>query len=208
MDANKQPKRVLIVLPDGFEILEAAAFLDVLGWANEYGDAPIEVVTAGFSREVRCTFHSLTVLPQVQLSEVQADRFDAVCLPGGFETWGFYKEAFAEPLLALLAEFDRSAKPIATICVGALPLAMSGVLRGRTATTYSYGDQRRNQLEALGAVLGDERIVVDRNVITSESPETAVHVALKLLETLTDTPNAAKIGEMMGYAVAPSGSGT
>lgn len=49
-------KRVLIVLPDGFEAFEGAAFIDVLGWANEEGAEPIEVVTAGVTSELRCTF--------------------------------------------------------------------------------------------------------------------------------------------------------
>jgi hypothetical protein len=40
-------KRVLLILPNAFEVFEAAALIDVLGWANRYGDTPIETVTAG-----------------------------------------------------------------------------------------------------------------------------------------------------------------
>ena len=29
-------KRVLVILPNAFEVFEAAAFIDVLGWANHF----------------------------------------------------------------------------------------------------------------------------------------------------------------------------
>jgi len=46
-------KRVLLILPNAFELLEAATFIDVLGWANHYGEVPIETVTAGLRAELR-----------------------------------------------------------------------------------------------------------------------------------------------------------
>jgi hypothetical protein len=49
-------KRVLVILPNAFEVFEAAALIDVLGWANHYGDTPIETVTAGTIAEIECTF--------------------------------------------------------------------------------------------------------------------------------------------------------
>lgn len=194
-------KRVLIILPDGFEILEGAAFIDVLGWANEEGSEPIDVVIAGVSPELRCTFGGFTIAPDVLLSEVSASDFDAVAIPGGFETAGFYREAFSDPVLNMLRAFDELGKPIASICVGALPVAKSGVLRGRRATTYHLGaGKRRAQLAEFGAQVVDESIVVDRNVITSTSPATAVEVALMLLARLTTTENAADVRRRMGFS--------
>ena len=60
-------KRVLVILPNAFEVFEAAAFIDVLGWANHYGDSPIETVTAGLTTEVTCTFGGLKVSPELLL---------------------------------------------------------------------------------------------------------------------------------------------
>ena len=31
-------KRVLVILPNAFEVFEGAAFIDVLGWANDCGN--------------------------------------------------------------------------------------------------------------------------------------------------------------------------
>ena len=67
-------KRVLVILPNAFEVFEAAAFIDVLGWANHYGDSPIETVTAGVSAEITCTFSVLRVKPNVLLANIDPNR--------------------------------------------------------------------------------------------------------------------------------------
>ena len=192
-------KRVLLLIPKGAEVFELAAFYDVLGWASAEGSEPIEVITAGWASEVRCTF-GLRIIPDTLLSDIEPSDFDALAMPGGFEEYGFYEHAFSEELGALIRAFDAEAKPIASICVGALPVAHSGVLEGRCATTYHLmGGGRRRQLAELGAEVLDEPLVRDRNIITSTSPATAVDVALTLVEALTDRDNATRIRGLMGF---------
>ena len=198
-------KRVLVILPNAFEVFEAAAFIDVLGWANHYGDSPIEMVTAGLSAEVTCTFGGLKVNPEVLLGDVDPNDFDAVAIPGGFESEGFFEDAFSESVLRTLRTFDTDQKPVASICVGALPLGKSGILSGKQATTYNImGDKRRNQLAEFGANVVDAVIVVDENKITSTSPATAVDVALTLVEKLTSKENADKVRHLMGFSDKPT----
>jgi 4-methyl-5(b-hydroxyethyl)-thiazole monophosphate biosynthesis len=192
-------KRVLLLLADGFELFEAAAFTDVLGWANAFGSERIEVISAALHPRLRCTFGP-DVIPDVQLDQVRAEDFDALAIPGGFETAGFYHDAYAEPFLDIIRQFQHACKPIAAICVGALPIAKSGVLKGRQATTYSLlGGKRRQQLAEMGAEVIDAAIVQDGNVITSTGPSTAVDVALTLLEALAARENAEKTRELMGF---------
>ena len=96
--------------------------------------------------------------------------------------------------------FDLKSKPIASICVGALPIAHSGALTGRCATTYHLdGSPRRQQLAGYEVEVLDDAIVVDGNIITSTSPATAVEVALALVETLTDEANASHVRHLMGF---------
>lgn len=183
----------------GVEVFELAAFFDILGWASAEGSEPIEVVTAGLAPEVRCTF-GLRVIPDTLVSQIVPADFDALAVPGGFEEYGFYEHAYSEEVGELIRAFDAEAKPIASICVGALPVAHSGVLEGRCATTYHLmGGGRRRQLAELGAEVLDMPLVRDRNIITSTSPATAVDVALTLVEALTDRDNAAKIRSLMGF---------
>jgi 4-methyl-5(b-hydroxyethyl)-thiazole monophosphate biosynthesis len=192
-------KRVLLLLADGVELFEAAAFTDVLGWADTFGAERIECVCAGLRPRLRCTFGP-GLIPDVQLDQMRAEDFDALAIPGGFETAGFYEDAYAEPFLDIIRAFDRAGKPIAAICVGALPLAKSRVLAGRRATTYKLlGGKRRQQLAEMGAEVVDADLVRDGNVITSAGPSTAVDVALALVETLTSRENAGKIRELMGF---------
>ena len=143
----------------------------------------------------------LKVRPNALLTEIVTADFDAVAIPGGFESKGFFEDAFSEAVLKILREFDHDGKPIASICVGALPLAKSGILHGKRATTYHLSDgKRRKQLAELGANVVDEPIVTDDNKITSTSPATAIDVALTLIEKLTTRENSKHIRALMGFA--------
>jgi protein deglycase len=199
-DSSGEPKkRVLILVAGGVELLELAAFTDVLGWADTLGSERIEVVCAGLHPRLRCTFGP-DLIPDAQLDQLVLADFDALAIPGGFETAGFYTDAYAEPFLDAIRAFDRAGKPIAAICVAALPVAKSGVLKGRRATTYKLlGGKRRTQLAELGADVVDAPMVRDGNVITSTGPSTSVPVALALVEILTSRENAAQIRELMGF---------
>jgi 4-methyl-5(b-hydroxyethyl)-thiazole monophosphate biosynthesis len=192
-------KRVLLLIPEGAELLETAAFFDVLGWASAEGSEPIQVVTVGLEREVRTAF-GMRIMPDRSLPDVDVDDFDALAVPGGFEEFGFYVQAYSDEVSALIRQFDRKGKTIASICVGALPLAKSGVLDGRRATTYHLSNgHRRRQLAQFNVEVVDEPVVRDGNIVTSTSPATAVEVALTLVEALTGRDNAAKIRHLMGF---------
>jgi protein deglycase len=192
-------KRVALLLPGGVEILEAAAFFDVLGWASLEGSEAIEVVTVGLDREVVSTF-GMRLLPDALIDDIDPSTFDALAVPGGFEEYGYYEQVFSQPVDDLIRAFDRRDKPIASICVGALPLAHAGVLEGRRATTYHLGDgRRRRQLAGYGCEVVDAAVVRDGRVLTSTAPSSAVEVALALLELLTDHDNAARVRALMGF---------
>ena len=189
---------VLLLLCRGFEVYEAAAFHDVLGWSGAEGGPEVPVVTAGCAPEVRSTF-GLAVKPDRLLADVDPAGYSALAVPGGFEDHGYYKDAYSGPVADLIRAFAAAGKPIASICVGALPVANAGVLRGRRATTYHLGGGRRLQLAELGAEVVDLPVVRDGRIITSTSPATAMDVAFALLADLTDEANAAMVRGKMGF---------
>lgn len=192
-------KQVLLLLCKGVEIYEAAAFYDVLGWSGAYGTEAVKVVTVGLQAEVRGAF-GIKIIPDKLLSVVEADEFDALAIPGGFEIYGYYEEAYSEAVVNLIRRFEELEKPIASICVGALPLANSGILKDRRATTYHLREGvRRKQLASFGVNVIDEPIVRDGNVITSTSPATAMDVAFEFLARITSDENSNHIREMMGF---------
>jgi len=192
--------KILLFCCKGFETMEFAPFVDVFGWARNDFHYPIDVVTCGFTRVVTSTF-GISVTVDKVFDEICADDYDALAIPGGFENFGFYEEAFDERFLALIAEFGKQGKYIASICVGALPIGKSGVLAGRKGTTYHLsGGNRQRQLAAFGVnVIADQRIVKDRNIITSFCPETAADVALILLICLVGKEKADAVISAMGY---------
>jgi len=192
-------KKVLLLLANGFETFEASVFIDVIGWNRVDGDTSTQLYTCGVTKEVSTTFDQKMIV-NYTVSEINVDDFAALAIPGGFEEYGFYEDGHSEPFLNVIREFDRQKKPIASICVAALILGKSGVLQGRTATTYNMNDGiRQKQLANYGVQVLNQPIVIDGNIITSWNPSTAMGVAFALLEELTDATNCKHIQRIMGF---------
>lgn len=190
--------KVLLFCLKGFETMEFSPFIDVLGWARNDFHYEINVETCGFYKEVNSTFNVLINVNKT-ISEINIDDYDAIAIPGGFEEFGFYEEAYDERFSDLIRKFNERKKIIASVCVGALPVAKSGILKNRKATTYHLNEgYRQKQLLSFGVNVINEEVVVDDNVITSYCPSTAVKVAFVLLEKLIGK-DASKVKYAMGY---------
>lgn len=193
--------KVLLFCAKGFETMEFSVFIDILGWArNDYG-YPVEVETCGFTKTVHSTFGVPIIVDQT-MDEISAADYNALAIPGGFEEFGFYEEAYNPELLNLIKDFDIQKKPIASICVGALALGKSGIIKNRKATTYHLQNgYRQKQLAEFGVNVVNERMVVDDNVITSYCPETAADVAFELLNKLCGYEKMTIVRQAMGWEV-------
>lgn len=195
-------KKVLLFLSQGFEAYEASAFTDVFGWSRESGTESVDLITTGLRPVIQC-YWNLIVQPELPFDHVNVDDFDALAIPGGAGDAGFYEDAYDERFLDLIRAFNRQGKPIASVCVGALPIGKSGVLNNRKATTWDLnGGVRRHQLVEFGAIVVDEQLVVDRNIITSTGPATSLDVAFQLLEMLTDIRNVNEVKRNMRFLLA------
>jgi 4-methyl-5(b-hydroxyethyl)-thiazole monophosphate biosynthesis len=192
-------KKVLLFLSQGFEAYEASVFTDVIGFSHEAGFEPVDLVTTGLHPELTC-YWNLIVKPELPFDQINVDDFDALAIPGGAEVAGFLEDAYDERFLALIREFDRKGKIIASICVAALPIGKSGVLTNRRATTWDLNDgKRRKELAAFGAIVEDKQIVIDENIITSTGPATGLDVAFHLLEMLTNHENLTEVKRTMRF---------
>ena len=190
-------KKVLLLLANGFETFEASVFIDVIGWNLVEGDGTTELFTCGLKKEIKSSFNQRFIVDHL-VHEIDIGSFDALAIPGGFEVYGYYKDAYNEKFLDLIREFSANKKIIASICVGALPLGKSGILKDKKGTTYNRAI-RREELQGFGVQVIDQPIVMDDNIITSWNPSTAANVALLLLELLTTKNNADKIRQLMGF---------
>jgi len=191
--------KILLLVPKGFEIYEFSALFDVLSWADKEFGYDTEVITCGFQKQVTSTFGvSLTV--DTIISDINLDEYNALAVPGGFEEYGFYEDVYSSSFINIIREFHNKKKIIASVCVGALPLGKSGILAGKKATTYFQKDgYRQKELASFGADIVNDPIVIDGNIITSNSPQTAINVAFKFLEMLTNYEKMEQVKASMGF---------
>jgi len=191
-------KKVLLLLAEGFEIYEASAFIDVIGWNLIEGDKSTQLYTCALRKEIKSTFDQKLVVDFI-IDEINVDDYEILAIPGGFAEYHFYDDAYSEEFLSLIRAFNAKNKPIVSICTGALPIGKSGILSGKKGTTYNQTPMRHEILKSYGVNVLNEAIVEDSNIITSWNPATAITVAFKLLEKLTSKENTDKIRKLMGY---------
>ena len=193
-------KRILLLLANGFEIYEASVFVDVIGWNKTYGTKDTELFTCGLTKNLTSTF-GVKVEVDYTINSINPQNFEALAIPGEFENYGFYEDAYSKEFQELIKTFYKSNNIISSICAGALSLGKSGILKDKRATTYNQMDgKRQKQLEKFGVKIINEPIVKDENITTSWSPVTAIDVAFNLLEDLTNETNVNYIKEIMGFS--------
>lgn len=191
--------KILLFCAKGFETMEFSVFIDVMGWARNDYNYRVFVETCGFNKIVDSAFNVPIVVDKT-IDEIDVREYDALAIPGGFEEFGFYEEAYDEKFLNLIRQFNEQNKFIASVCVGALPIGKCGVLKNRNATTYCLNNGRRQkQLAEFGANIINKRVVVDNNIITSFCPETAPDVAFELLKKLCGEQKMLIVKKAMGF---------
>jgi 4-methyl-5(b-hydroxyethyl)-thiazole monophosphate biosynthesis len=164
--------KILVPLAEGFEEIEAINVIDILRRAD------VEVVTAGLKDGLVEGAHKVRVMPDTGLDKIDFKDFDGLVLPGGAP--GFINLGNDERILNMAREMDRAGKVVAAICAAPSVLIKAGVLQGRRATVHPSG---KKEVQAC-AKFSEDRVVVDRNLITSRTPGTALEFALKLVEVL------------------------
>jgi 4-methyl-5(b-hydroxyethyl)-thiazole monophosphate biosynthesis len=192
--------KILLVLVDGFEDLEAVAILDVFGWTAYREHIPkATVVTCGLRDPVRSRF-GLVVKPHRLLEEVDPSAYRALVLPGGFHGYG-YEEAYDAGIHRLAREIHGNGGYIATMCVGILPIADAGLLGGKMAVTYPYSRNHDNigRLKGCGAIIRSERVVMDDRIISCAGPGSSLDVAFLLMECLLGPEAAGEVRKYMIY---------
>ncbi|MEO6002696.1 MAG: DJ-1 family glyoxalase III [Opitutus sp.] len=170
---------VLTLLAEGFEEIEATAPIDLLRRAGA------EVVVAALEEGIHVTGKcGMTMHATTTLTAVEGKPFDCVFLPGGPGT----KHLRADPRVRARVLSQHAAGGwLAAICAAPTVLHDAGLLAGRRYTAhFSVAGE-------LTAILANERVVVDGNLLTSRGAGTAVEFGLLLVEKLFSPEKAREV---------------
>jgi len=193
--------RILLFLTQGFEDLEAIATLDVFGWTQYREHLPkVSVTTAAFHKVVKSRF-GITITPDLLYLEINPEDYQALVLPGGFHSHGF-DEAYDKKIYQLATKIHENGGYIATMCVGILPIADAGLLKGKEATTYPHSRYHDNigRLQQAGAkVVTDRHVVMDDRIISCDGPGSALEVLFLLMERLLGGEATKEVRRYMIY---------
>lgn len=165
--------KVLVPLADGFEEIEAISIIDVLNRAE------IEVIVAGLDTlEVEGANTKLKVIANTLLNDVDIDSLDMIVLPGGLP--GAEHLAKSDKVKSIIKTLHVKNKKVAAICAAPWALKEAGVLEGKQHTNYP-GFEKFTGIEGY---LDNQDVVVDKNIITSRGPATAMSFALEIVKIL------------------------
>jgi protease I len=97
-------------------------------------------------------------------SEVKAENYDAILVPGG---WAPDKIRRFPEVLTLLQKMDQEQKPIGQICHAGWVLISAKILQGKKVTSTPG---IRDDMENAGAIWLDEPVVTDGHLVSSRRP--------------------------------------
>jgi protease I len=167
---------VAILATDGVEQIEL-----VQPWrALESEGAAVTLVSLE-SGEIQAFDHDTdpadTFTVGAAVSEVAADDFDALVLPGG--TTNPDKLRQDRDAVQFVKDISDAGKPIGVICHGPWTLIEADVVRGRTLTSYP---SLRTDIRNAGGNVVDEEVVCDDGLVSSRNPGDLPAFCRKIIE--------------------------
>lgn len=175
-------KRVAFLATDGYEDSELTSPWDAVTGAG----ATATLIAPETGEITGKNGHTQSV--DRTSSDVSADDFDALVLPGGVVNADHLR--MDEPAVAFTREFFVQHKPVSVICHGAWILIEADVVGGRTLTSYP---SLKTDLRNAGAVWVDEEVVVDQGLVSSRTPEDLPAFNAKTVEEIAEGRHSGQI---------------
>ncbi len=175
-------KKVAILTQEGFEEVELTSPKEAL----EKEGVVVEIISPE-KKKIKAWNHTdwgMEIDVDKTVGEAEVGDYDALVLPGGVLNPD--KLRTNEDAVQFAKAFMESGKPVAAICHGPQTLIETGLLEGKTMTSYP---SVRTDLENAGANWVDAEIVHNDNLITSRKPADLQYFNAELIKTLTHAKN-------------------
>jgi len=166
-------KKVLVMLADGFEEVEALTVVDYL----RRMDVVCDICSIMSSKKVKGA-HNISIEADIKLDDVLGhNEYDGIILPGGMP--GATNLRDNDEVIKLVQEFNENNKLIAAICAAPIILEKAGIIEGKDLTSYPGFEE-----DLRVGNYKEDLVVQDGNIITGRGPAVAVYFALYIVEYL------------------------
>lgn len=177
MARDVKGKKVAILTENGFEEVELTSPMNAL----EKAGAEVHLVSPQKDK-VKAWDHdhwSIELQVDKHLDEANPADYDMLLLPGGVLNPDQLR--MNRKAVSFAQHFLEQAKPLAAICHGPQLLIETGMLDGRTITSYP---SIKADLVNAGANWIDKEVVVDNGLVTSRKPDDLEAFNRKMIEEL------------------------
>lgn len=176
--------KVMCILTDGFEELEAVGTIALLRRANVTIDIYAIDNTFATGR------FDLTISDIHNLKECDINEYDALFLPGGPH---YKKLETNETVLDIIQSFYKNNKIIAAICAAPTILGHLGLLKNKRYTCFT------SMNDDFGGTYIDEYAVTDGNIVTGRSAAAVIDFSFAFLTLLTSSQKADEVKQSIYY---------
>lgn len=174
-----QGKRIAVLATDGFEQSELEKPVEHLKAAG----AQVHVVSlkGGEITGWQGKDWGNPVKVDAVLSQVDAEDYDALVLPGGQINPDLLR--VEEAAIGFIKDFWSAGKVIGAICHAPWLLVEAGIVKGRNVTSYA---SIQTDVKNAGASWVDAEVVTDNGLVTSRNPQDLPAFCAKLVEEIAE----------------------
>lgn len=176
--------KVLLILTDYFEEIEALGTVDIL----RRGGVKVDIFS--LHEETLTGAHNIKITDLKNYKKANLNDYDCLFIAGGPQ----YQELERNnDFLNIIKYFFNNDKYIGAICAAPTLLGHLGLLKGKSYTCFNSMNEDFN-----GTYI-DHYAVKDHKLITGKGPMATIEFALLLLETLNGKESAEMVKESSFY---------
>ena len=168
-------KKIAILATDGVEQIELTEPRKALDEAG--AETTLVSLKEGSILGFKHLDHGDTFEVEQTIDQASAEDYDGVVIPGGVANGDFLRAD--EDACNFVAAFAEQKKPIASICHGPWILVETGIVKGRTVTSWP---SLKTDIRNAGGTWVDEEVHVDSGLTTSRKPDDLPAFNAKLVE--------------------------